>query len=56
MIRKANGRLRNKLTNIKFIKPCHDWVDPNRDMTDDLQDLIRSWHATQQVQVARVIQ
>ena len=37
-----NNKRRDHLTNIKQMKPCHDWVDPNRDCTDDIAELVRN--------------
>ena len=39
-----NNKPKDHLTNISFMKPCHDWVDPNRDVTDDLPTIIKKWH------------
>ena len=39
-----NNKPKDHLTNIHFIKPCHDWVDPNRDITDDIPKLIEQWN------------
>ena len=39
-----NNKPKDHLTNIRFMKPCHDWVDPNRDITDDIPTLIEQWH------------
>lgn len=53
---KPTGKFKGYVTNIKFMKPCIDWVDPNLDVLDDLQALIRLWHQENPPVVARVIE
>ena len=51
-----NNKIRDHLTNIKQMKPCHDWVDPNRDCTDDITKLVNDWNQTQAPIPATAIQ
>ena len=51
-----NNKRRDHLTNIKQMKPCHDWVDPNRDCTDDIAELVHNWNQQQTPIPATVLQ
>ena len=36
------------------MKPCHDWVDPNSECTDNIQQLVHNWDH-QQVPVPEIV-
>ena len=55
VLTKPTGKVKGYVTNIKFLKPCIDWVDPNLDVTDNLKDLIDSWRKANPPLRARVI-
>ena len=38
------------------MKPCHDWVDPNRDCTDDITTLVNNSNQKQAPIPATVLQ
>ena len=51
-----NNKKRDHLTNIQQMKPCHDWVDPNLDCTDNITQLVHNWDHQQVPVRATVIQ
>ena len=53
---KPTGKIKGYVTNIKLLKPCIDWVNPNLDVTDNLQQLIDTWHEHNRPIRARVLQ